>query len=153
MANMRRGMEIGLGLGLGALAVGLALAAGSALVAADWWLAPEPWIGLGLTLIALGLAVTGVFALALDISEPFGRLRFVAFLPALALAAMWAYYLIVGLATTGLGGPERDIRTIFYSAPETLALFIILTLLVASPVAIQRIARAPGLTGGASSRT
>jgi hypothetical protein len=44
----------------------------------------------------------------------------------------------VGVATTGRGGPERAIRTIFYSDPTTLALFLVLTLLVASPAVIDR---------------
>jgi len=138
MANVRRAAKLGLGMSLGLLAVGLALVAGSALVAGDWWLAPEPWIGTGLTLVALGLAAAGAFALALDLADPLGRLRLVAVLPAIALVGMWAYYLIVGLPTNGLGGPERDIRTIFYSEPTTLAIFLVLTLLVASPVVIDR---------------
>lgn len=138
MANVRRAAKVGLAAGLGLLAVGLALVVGSALLAGDWWLAPEPWVGTGLTLVALGLAATGVLALAVVLADPLGRLRFFAVLPTIALASLWAYYLIVGVAATGRGGPERDIRTIFYSDPTTLAILLVLTLLVASPALIDR---------------
>lgn len=133
----------GLALGLSALALGLAFAGGSALIAGDWWLAREPWIGIGLNLIVVGLAATGVFALILDAVEPIGWLRLLAVPPALSVAAMWVFYLTFGLATTGFGGPEHDIRTIIYSVPTTLVLFIALTLLTALPLLIARVRVGP----------
>ena len=45
----------GLAGGLLATTVGLLLAVGSAVAAGDWWLARQPWIGLGLTLTVVGL--------------------------------------------------------------------------------------------------
>lgn len=133
----------GLALGLSALALGLAFAGGSALIAGDWWLAREPWIGIGLNLIVVGLAATGVFALILDAVEPIGWLRLLAVPPALSVAAMWVFYLTFGLVTTAFGGPEHDIRTIIYSVPTTLVLFIALTLLTALPLLIARVRVGP----------
>lgn len=139
MRAMRKVGRAGFALGFGALALGLVFAGGSALVAGDWWLAREPWIGIGLNLIVAGLVATGVFALMLDVVEPIGWLRLVAAPPALLVAAMWALYLIIGLPTTGFGGAEHDIRTIIYSVPATMVLFIVLTLLVALPLLIARV--------------
>jgi hypothetical protein len=136
---MRTVERAGLALGLVALALGLAFAAGSAFVAGDWWLARQPWIGIGLNLIVVGLVASGVFAVVLDVVEPLGWLRLLAVPPALLVGAMWAFYLIFGLPTTGHGGPDRDITTILYSVPSTLILFIVLTLLLALPLLIARI--------------
>lgn len=136
---MRTVERAGLALGLVALALGLAFAAGSAIVAGDWWLARQPWIGIGLNLIVAGLVATGTFALVLDAVEPVGRLRLLAVPPALLVGGMWAFYLIFGLPTSGHGGPDRDIRAIIYSVPSTLVLFIVLTLLLALPLLIARI--------------
>jgi hypothetical protein len=48
-------------------------------------------------------------------------------------------FLIIGMPTTGQGGSERDLRTIVYSSPGTLVLFIVLTLLVALPQVAVRL--------------
>ncbi len=136
--------RIGLGAGLIALLVGGIAAGGSALAAGDWWLARQPWIGLGLTLLVVGLAVTAIFAVVLVASEPIGWLRLLAVPPALFVGLLWAFWILVGLPTTGRGaGPERDIGTMLYSLPEMLVLAIIATLLIASPLVVACIHRRP----------
>lgn len=137
--DMRKLGRFGLAAGLAALTLGIAFAGGSAVVAGDWWLAREPWIGIGLNLIVLGLALTAVFVLLLDVVEPLGWLRLIAVPPGLLLTAMWAYYLLFGLPTTGFGGPEHNIGTIIYSVPTVLVLFTALTLLVTLPLLIGRV--------------
>ncbi len=57
------------------LGAGLALVGGSAIAAGDWWLAQQPWIGVGLTLLVAGLAMTAVFGALLVAAEPLGSLR------------------------------------------------------------------------------
>lgn len=138
MTAVRATGRIGLAVGLGILAVGLAFAGGSALVAGDWWLAREPWIGIGLNLIVAGLALTALFALFRVVVEPIGWWRLLAIPPALLVAGVWLLYLVVGLPTTGLGGAEHDIRTILYTLPVSMALLIVLTLLVGLPLMIAR---------------
>jgi hypothetical protein len=63
--------------------------------------------------------------------------------PAAYLAFFWALYLLVGSPTTGLGGPEHDVGTIFYSNPPTMVLFMAVTVLLALPfvasVAVRRV--------------
>lgn len=141
MLNLRSIGRGGLAIGLLALLAGALFAGGSALIAGGWWLAREPWIGIGLTLLVLGMAVTAVFALVLDAVEPIGRLRLLAVPPALVVAFFWAIWLVIGMPTTGFGGPERDIRTIIYSAPETLVVVLAVTLLIALPLVVSRFAR------------
>jgi hypothetical protein len=126
--------RLGLALSMGALVLGFVLVGGSALVAGDWYLARQPWIGLGLELIVVGLAGTGFFALLLDVVEPVGWWRVLALPPALLVAGLWALYLILGAPTSGLGGAEHDVATILYSTPLTMAIFTGLTLLVALPL-------------------
>lgn len=143
MRQLRLTGRVGLIGGLTVLAVGLLLAGGSALLAGDWWLAREPWIGLGLTLLVAGLAATAVFALLLDAVEPLGRLRLLAVPPALFVGFMWSIWLVFGVPTTGPGqGSERDIRTILYSLPETLVAVLTATLLIALPLVVVRLRRA-----------
>lgn len=140
MVSLRTAGRGGLAVGILALLAGALLAGGSALIAGDWWLAREPWIGIGLTLLVVGLATTAVFALVLDAVEPVGLLRLLAVPPALVVGFFWATWLVIGLPTTGLGGPERDIRTIIYSVPETLVLVLTATLLMGLPLAVHRLA-------------
>ncbi len=141
MESLRSIGRGGLGIGLLALLAGALLAGGSALIAGDWWLAREPWIGIGLTLLVVGMAMTAVFALVLDAVEPVGRLRLLAVPPALIAGFFWAIWLLIGLPTTGFGGPERDIRTIIYSVPETLVLVLTATLLIGLPLVVSRVVR------------
>jgi hypothetical protein len=131
--------RIGLGVGLLALLVGAIAVVGSALAAGDWWLARQPWIGIGLTLIVIGLALTAVSAVVLVAIEPLGWLRLLSVPPALFVAFLWGFVLFVGFPTTG--GPDRDIATILYSLPELLVLTIVATLLIASPLVVARIHR------------
>ncbi|TMC64742.1 MAG: hypothetical protein E6J17_03190 [Chloroflexi bacterium] len=130
----------GLAGGLLATTVGLLLAVGSAVAAGDWWLARQPWIGLGLTLTVVGLAATAAFAALLDVVEPLGWARLLAVPPALFIAAFWAFMLLVGLPTTGPGVPERDVRTTLYSLPQLLVVVVMATLLIGLPLAVRRVA-------------
>jgi uncharacterized protein (DUF486 family) len=143
MSAFRSIARIGLGAGLIALLVGAIAVGGSALAAGDWWLARQPWIGIGLTLIVVGLAVTAVFAIVLVAIEPLGWLRLLAVPPTLFVALSWGFWLLVGLPTTGRGSPERDIGTMLYSLPQMLVLAIVATLLIASPLVVARIHRPP----------
>ena len=131
----------GLAGGLLATTAGLLLAVGSAVVAGDWWLARQPWIGVGLTLTVVGLAATAAFAALLDVVEPLGRARLLALPPAIFVAALWAFMLVVGLPTTGPGVPERDVRTMLYSLPELLIVVVVATLLIGLPLAIRGVRR------------
>lgn len=137
MQHLRRIGRIGLISGLAILAVGLLLTGGSALLAGDWWLARQPWIGFGLTLLVVGLAATAVFSLLLDAVEPLGWYRLLAVPPALLVALLWAFWLVVGLPTSG--GPDRDVPTILYSVPEMLVVVVIATLLIALPLIAARL--------------
>lgn len=132
----RRLGRIGLIAGLSALGLGLASAGAAALLAGGWYAARQPMIGLGLDLIVAGLAATGVFAAILNLVERIGWLRLLAIPPALVLATMWTVYLTIGVPTTGRGGPATDIRTLIYTLPALLALFVVLTLLIALPLLI-----------------
>lgn len=90
---MRRALAAAFLTGLAALAVGLALIFGAVAAAGDWWLARQPWIGLGLDALVIGLAVIHIAA------------------PPLILVGLapnpWrgvtAYVLLVGFATFGFG--------------------------------------------------
>jgi hypothetical protein len=57
------------------------------------------------------------------------------------LAVGRTIWLVIGLPTTGFGGPERDIRTIIYSVPETLLVVLAATLFVPLPLVLSRFAR------------
>jgi hypothetical protein len=139
MPSLRAIGRAGLALGLLVLLAGVVAAVGSALMAGDWWLARQPWIGIGLTLLVAGLALTATFGLLLDVIEPVGWLRLLAVPPTLIVGLLWAYWLVVGLPTTGPGGPERDIRTMLYSLPEMLVIALIATLLIALPLVLLRL--------------
>lgn len=136
MTRVKTAGKIGLVLGAGGLSLGLALAIGSAMVAGDWWLAREPWIGWGLRLIVAGLAVTAVASVALIAVMALGWWRLLAVPPGLLLIAAWAYYLLWGQPTSGFGGATTDLPTILYSDPRVLVLLVGLTLLLALPLLI-----------------
>ena len=120
--------------------LGLALAVGSALVAGDWDLARQPWIGIGMFLIVLGLAGGACFALLLDIVEPIGWWRLLAVPPALLVGGFWAYVLVFGLPTTG--GPDFDVATILYTLPMLMAVLVVATVALALPAVVGRRAAA-----------
>jgi hypothetical protein len=141
MTALRSTGRIGLAAGLIALLVGAIAVGGSALAAGDWWLARQPWIGIGLTLIVVGLALTAVSAVVLVAIEPLGWLRLLSVAPALFVALLWGFVLLVGFPTSG--GPDRDIATILYSLPELLVITVVATLLIASPLLVARIHRPP----------
>jgi hypothetical protein len=138
MPRIRSIARLGLAVGLLALLAGMVLVAASVLAAGDWWLAREPWIGLGLMLLVVGLGLTAAFAVLLDVIEPIGRLRLLAVPPAIVVGLFWAISLLVGVPTTGFGGPERDIGTILYSAPEMLPIVLVATLLMVLPLVLAR---------------
>jgi len=140
----------GLATGLVALLGGIIFAGGSALAAGDWWLAREPWIGLGLGLLTVGLVITGVSALYLDAVAPIGRLRLLAVPHALFVAALWLLVLLLaaGVGTTGAfvpGAPQGqfDVGVALYSEPRYLIALVLGTLAVGSPLLIARLRR-PG---------
>lgn len=141
MERLRVIGRAGLAAGLGALFLGGFLTSGAALLAGDWWMARQPWIGIGLALLVAGLAMTAAFALLLDAIEPIGWVRLLAVPPALIVGGLWAFWLAVGLPTTGPGGPERDVATMLYSLPEMLLIALIATLLLTLPLVIAAIHR------------
>lgn len=135
MARLRRIGWIGLAIGLFVLGVGVLLAGGSAVVAGDWWLAPMPWIGLGMNSLVIAMAVTSVFAILLVVIEPIGRLRLLTLPPALFLIVMW-------WVLSAIGFPFQEeppgMVTALYSLPNLLVLAVVATLLVALPLLIAR---------------
>jgi hypothetical protein len=136
---MRHIVRIGwIGLAISAMAgaIGLAFVVGSAIAAGDWDLAPQPWIGIGLTLLVPGLAATAGFALLLDVVLPLGRWRVVALPPALLVGGFWVSVLIFGLPTTG--GTDFDVATILYTLPMAMAALVIATIALALPAAVGR---------------
>lgn len=142
MLSLRSVGHTGLAAGLLALGGGIISVGVAAIVAGDWWLARQPWIGIGLTLLVVGLAMTAVSALLLDAVEPVGWLRILAVPPALVVGSFWAFMLVVGLPTTGPpGGPERDVGTVLYSLPEALLILLVATLLIGLPLVVARIRR------------
>ena len=140
--SLRSVGRIGLAAGLLALVGGILGVGVAAVAAGDWWLARQPWIGIGLTLLVVGLAMTAVFALLLDAVEPVGWLRVLAVPPALVVGSFWAFMLLVGLPTTGPGGPERDVATMLYSLPEMLVVLLVATLFIGLPLMVARTRRA-----------
>lgn len=127
-----------LGLGLLLLGAGIVVVAGAAIVAGDWLLAREPWIGIGLTLLVMALAVIGVVGLVLNVIEPIGRVRLLAIPPVLLAVVVWLVAYLVPLSGACCDQPDRDIRTILYSLPEALVLLILATLAILVPLAIGR---------------
>jgi len=137
---------IGLAGGLATLVLGFILTGGSALLAGEYWLAPQQWTGFGLTLLVVGLATTAVFALLLDVVEPFGRLRLLAAPPALVVALLWVFWLVVGLPTTQPGlDPQGDNFTVYYHVPDMLMATLIATLLMTLPLIAGRLRRSRSL--------
>ncbi len=119
-----------------ATGLGLLMAAGSALAVGDWDLAPQPWIGIGMTLIVVGLAGAACFGLLLDAIEPIGWWRLLALPPALLVGGFWAFVLTFGLPTTG--GTEFDVRTILYTLPMVMTVLVIATFALALPAVAGR---------------
>ena len=136
MRRVRRIGWVGLAVSSAAALVGLVLAAGSAVAAGDWDLAPMPWIGIGMTLIVAGLAGGACFGLLLDVVEPIGWWRLLAVPPALFVGGFWGYVLFVGLPTTG--GPAFDVATILYTLPMVMAGLVIATIALALPAVLGR---------------
>jgi hypothetical protein len=142
--QLRRIGWLGLALATSATIAGLLLAAGAAFAAGDWYLAPMPWIGIGITLIVAGLAGGACFAVLLDLLEPVGWWRLLAAPPVLLVGGFWAFVLFVGVPTSA--GPEFDVATVLYSMPEFLALLVPATVALALPAIVVRVVprRRPG---------
>ncbi|TAL10108.1 MAG: hypothetical protein EPO00_04980 [Chloroflexota bacterium] len=138
MYGLRLLARVTLGLGLLLLAVGVVLTGGSAVVAGDWWLARQPWIGIGLTSLIWGLAVIGLVGLLLNVIEPIGRVRILAIPPALLVVVVWLVAYMAPLSGACCEQPERDMATLLYSQPQALALLIVGTLAILLPLAIAR---------------
>ena len=148
MRELRRLGWVGLAASGAAALVGLVMAAGSALAAGDWDLAPMPWIGIGMTLIVAGLAGGACFGLLLDVVEPIGWWRLLAVPPALLVGGFWAFVLVVGLPTTG--GPEFDVATILYTLPLVMAVLVVATIALALPAMVGRRVRRRQASGDES---
>lgn len=138
MYGLRVLARVTLGLGLLLLAIGVVLTGGSAIVAGDWWLARQPWIGVGLTSLVVGLAVIGIVGLLLNVIEPIGRVRILAIPPALLVLMVWLVTYFIPISGACCSQPERDIATGLYSMPQALALLIVGTLAILLPLAIAR---------------
>ena len=128
--------RVALGAGLLLTGIGILLAAGAAVVAGDWWLAREPWIGIGLTALVAGLAITGVSGLLLNVVEPIGAIRLLSIPPALIAAFLWFATYFAGLSGACCEQPDRDIRTMLYSQPVLLVLLGLATAAILVPLAI-----------------
>jgi hypothetical protein len=140
MRHVRRIGWAGLVVSAMAGGLGLALAVGSALMAGDWDLARQPWIGIGMSLIVIGLAGGACFGLLLDIVEPIGWWRLLAVPPALLVGGFWVFVLVFGLPTTG--GPDFDVATILYTLPTLMAVLVVATISLALPAVVGRRAAA-----------
>jgi hypothetical protein len=128
--------RVGLGISLLTLAVGVLMVVAAAVIAGDWWLARQPWIGLGLDLLVLGLALTAVFGLMAVIAERVGWLRLLAVPPAMLVGLLWWGAWVFGLPTTGRGGSVHDVGTILYTLPFAIVIVLAVTLSILSPLLI-----------------
>ncbi len=137
MRIVRWGGWAGLAVSGAVVALGLMVAIGSAISAGDWLQAPEPWIGIGMSMLVVGLAGVGLFGLLLDVVEPIGWWRGLAIPPALVVGSFWAFVLLVGVPTTG--GPDSDVATVLYSLPSLLLVLLIATCSLPLPAAIGRL--------------
>ena len=118
------------------LTIGCLMVAAAAVIAGDWWLARQPWIGLGLDLLVLGLALTSAFGLMAVIVERVGWLRLLAVPPALLAGLLWWGAWVFGLPTTGRGGSVHDVGTILYTLPYAILIALVVTLSILSPLLI-----------------
>jgi hypothetical protein len=133
---VRTVIKVGIALAfVGALLIGLA-----AVIAGDWWLAPEPWIGIGIRILLVGTALTAAATLTAALFEPSWPVRASALALALVNASFWAVIVGVGFPTTGPGqGLVRDPVTILYSLPMLLIVLVALTASTALPYLVSRL--------------
>jgi hypothetical protein len=123
-----------------ALATGLAIMLGGALLTGDWYALRLPWSDIGMWLITIGLGGGLLFLAAENVVEPVGRWRLLA-LPGVAIGAwFWFLLAVVGL---GMGGaccdqPTIDIRTSLYSAPQSIAILAAAVALTGLPLLLAR---------------
>jgi S1-C subfamily serine protease len=90
----RTAVRIAAGAFLVALATGLAIMLGGALVTGDWYALRLPWSDIGMWLITIGLGGGLVFVAAENVVEPVGRWRLLA-LPGAAIGAGFWFILAV----------------------------------------------------------
>jgi hypothetical protein len=125
---MRRLLRLAFLGALGALGLGILLVTASALAAGDLYLAPEPWIGLGLDLLTIGLGLTALLGIiVVAVASQLGRLRLLVIPPALVLASWWTYQLSLiasGRQETFRGPRTYDIPTEIYSTPDQSLLLL-----------------------------
>jgi hypothetical protein len=123
-----------------ALATGLAIMLGGALLTGDWYALRLPWSDIGMWLITIGLGGGLLFLAAENVVEPVGRWRLLA-LPGVAIGAwFWFLLAVVGL---GMGGaccdqPTIDIQTSLYSAPQSIAVLAAAVGLTGLPLLLAR---------------
>jgi hypothetical protein len=135
--------RVGLWAGLMTLAVGGLMVVAAAVIAGDWYLARQPWIGIGLDLLVLGLALTGAFGVLSVVVERVGWLRLLALPPALFVGLLWWSALVFGLPTTGRGGSVHDVGTILYTLPYAMVIVSLATLLITLPLLIASLRGRP----------
>jgi hypothetical protein len=123
-----------------ALATGLAIMLGGALLTGDWYDLRLPWSDIGMWLITIGIGGALVFIAAENVVEPVGHWRWLA-LPGVAIgAAFWFILAFVGL---GMGGaccdqPTVDLRTTLYSAPQYIGILGAAVALTGLPLLLAR---------------
>lgn len=131
------------------LGLGLALVVGSAAAAGDWYLARQPFIGLGLDLIVIGLAATAIMATVRVVVEPIGWLRLLALPAVVIVAAMWTLRLsgwtglisLVPGATRPAPDLLEDTAALLYSIPAVMLVAVTATLLIATPLFVAKVGR------------
>ncbi len=128
--------RVALGAGLLSLGIGLFLTIGAAMIAGDWWLAREPWIGIGLTTLVAGLATIGIVGLLLNVIEPIGAIRLLSIPPALLAGFFWIATYLAPSSGACCEQPDRDIRTLLYSQPEWLVMLTVATAAILLPLVI-----------------
>jgi hypothetical protein len=137
---MRSAVRVAAAGSLIALATGLAIMLGGALLTGDWYALRLPWSDIGMWLITIGLGGALVFVAAENVVEPVGRWRLLA-LPGAAIGAcFWFILAVIGL---GMGGaccdqPTIDIRTSLYSAPQYIAVLGAAVALTGLPLLLVR---------------
>lgn len=91
------------------------------------------------------LRLTGWIGLAGGLAT-LGRLRLLAAPPALVVALLWVFWLVVGLPTTQPGlDPQGDNFTVYYHVPDMLMATLIATLLMTLPLIAGRLRRSRSL--------
>lgn len=162
---MGRLVEIAFGVAIAVLAAGLVLVLGSAAAAGEWWLARQPWIGLGLSATVVGLAgvhltapalifirlarhlsrgvaVAVMLVLAVGIAVGLSALRLASIEALVTTFALWA---VVAVLITAAGRDRRSWLVAALGVPLTglSAVFVLTWWVVAAVGGLMR-SRVPG---------